>query len=207
MVQTFWKDGDLSKIENYELAKKDNFKGWVCHHRLELTLDGQIAHSADELKRFDMYYNRPYFELIFLKRSEHTSLHNFGFPRTKFSFKGHKLSEDSKKKLSDAHKGKKLSDETKDKISASLKGKMVGEKNPMYGKTPSEEHRKKIAESMLGKRHSIETKTKISLAHKNKCKSEISNKILEHYGFYERNLYRREKRFYNKHNKFSWEEK
>ena len=26
---------DISKIENYEFANKDNFKGWCCHHRLE----------------------------------------------------------------------------------------------------------------------------------------------------------------------------
>ena len=33
--QQYCKD-DLSKIENYELAKADNFKGWHIHHRLEL---------------------------------------------------------------------------------------------------------------------------------------------------------------------------
>lgn len=30
------------KIENYQKAKKDNFKGWECHHRLEThTSDGE----------------------------------------------------------------------------------------------------------------------------------------------------------------------
>ena len=33
--QQYCKD-DLSKIENYELAKADNFKDWHIHHRLEL---------------------------------------------------------------------------------------------------------------------------------------------------------------------------
>ena len=33
---------DYENIENYELAKKDNFKGWVIHHRLEThTSDGE----------------------------------------------------------------------------------------------------------------------------------------------------------------------
>lgn len=67
--------GEETKIENYKLAKADNFKGWDIHHRLELTLDGEYAHSREELKRLDMYYNRPYYELIFLHHNDHTKLH------------------------------------------------------------------------------------------------------------------------------------
>ena len=62
-------------IENYEKALADNFKGWVLHHRLELTLEGEFAHTAEELEKMGMYYNRPYFELIYLKSGEHASLH------------------------------------------------------------------------------------------------------------------------------------
>ena len=33
---------DISRIENYDLVKKDNFKGWQIHHRLEThTSDGK----------------------------------------------------------------------------------------------------------------------------------------------------------------------
>lgn len=67
---------EYQKIENYELAKADNFKGWHCHHRLELTLDNEYAHSKEDLIRLNMYYNRPYFELIFLPNNEHHKLHN-----------------------------------------------------------------------------------------------------------------------------------
>ena len=56
----FCKD-DISKIENYELAKNDTSQTWDIHHRLELTLDGEFAHTSEELKRLCMYYNRPYF--------------------------------------------------------------------------------------------------------------------------------------------------
>lgn len=73
-VKSYCKD-DISKIENYDLAKADNFEGWVCHHRLELTLDGEFALSREQLKMHDMYYNRPYYELIFLRRREHSKLH------------------------------------------------------------------------------------------------------------------------------------
>lgn len=29
---------DISNIENYELAKADNFEGWVIHHRDEIRM-------------------------------------------------------------------------------------------------------------------------------------------------------------------------
>lgn len=70
---------EVEQIENYELAKADNFKGWDIHHRLEThNSDGEkrlVNLSRDELKSLDMYYNRPASELIFLTKSEHTKLH------------------------------------------------------------------------------------------------------------------------------------
>lgn len=71
-----FRPGEQEKIENYELAKQDNFIGWTIHHRLELTLNNEYAHNVKELKRFNMYFNRPYFELIYLKSTEHARLHN-----------------------------------------------------------------------------------------------------------------------------------
>ena len=65
---------DISKIENYEQAINDT-KLWVCHHRLEMTIDGEHALTPQELIRHDMYYNRPYFELIFMPQVEHIRLH------------------------------------------------------------------------------------------------------------------------------------
>lgn len=69
------KDGRIDLIENYELAKSDNFVGWDIHHRLELTINDEYAHSKDELIRLNMYYDRPYFELIWLPGSVHQTLH------------------------------------------------------------------------------------------------------------------------------------
>lgn len=71
----FCKD-DYSLIENYDQAINDKTQYWHLHHRLELTLDGEYAHSAEELIRMGMYYDRPYFELIYLSNSEHSRLHN-----------------------------------------------------------------------------------------------------------------------------------
>lgn len=74
----FYRTNEQDKIENYEKAKKDNFVGWVIHHRLELTLNGEFAHTAAELIRMGMYYERPYFELIYLTKSEHVRIHRKG---------------------------------------------------------------------------------------------------------------------------------
>ena len=74
--QAFCIENEWELIENYELAKADNFKGWDCHHRLELHTDGSLRFTRESLKKLDLYLNRPAQELIFLKHDEHTKLHN-----------------------------------------------------------------------------------------------------------------------------------
>ena len=70
---------DVTKVENYEKAKADNFVNWVQHHRLEThNSDGErrlVQITAEELKALDMYYNRPAEELIWLTRAEHINIH------------------------------------------------------------------------------------------------------------------------------------
>ena len=100
---------EYQKIENYELAKADNFKGWEIHHRLEITLDGEHAYTKDDLVKMNMYYNRPHFELIFLTRSEHRRLHNStAYYKNIMSKvkKGHKVDNVTRSKLSVSHIGK-----------------------------------------------------------------------------------------------------
>jgi len=86
-------------------------------------------------------------------------------------------SEETRRKISEAHIGKHLSVETRRKMSESRKGKRLGKDNPMFGKHPSEETRRKMSEShkgklvgekhpMYGKHHSEESKRKISEATK-----------------------------------------
>lgn len=93
------------KVENYELAINDNESIWELHHRLELTLDGKYAHNVNELKRLGMYFNRPYFELIFLRRDEHRALHLKARERSltnvKISntLKGHIVTEETRNKI------------------------------------------------------------------------------------------------------------
>lgn len=70
---------EQKEVENYELAKADNFVGWDRHHRLEThNSDGVkrlVSISTEELIALDMYYDRPASELIWLKKTEHKKLH------------------------------------------------------------------------------------------------------------------------------------
>ena len=148
---------NIENVENYAAAKKDNFTGWDCHHRLEThNSDGErrlVDISHKELKALGMYYDRPAEELIFLTTLEHLRLHH----------KGKRFSEETKKKLSAANKGKQLSEETKAKMSEAKKGKprseetkrrmseaLKGRPGPNKGKHPSEETRRKLSEAHKG---------------------------------------------------------
>ena len=75
----FCKD-DYRKIPGYERALREPGK-FDVHHILEITLDGQYAHNPKELKRVGMYYDRPYFELLWIPHGEHSALHHKANPR------------------------------------------------------------------------------------------------------------------------------
>lgn len=88
------------------------------------------------------------------------------------------MSEESKRKNSEAQKGKKHSEETKLKMSEYHKGKKVSEETKLKlskrhkGKIISEETKLKISESQKGRKHSEETKRKMSESSKGYIKSE-----------------------------------
>ena len=63
------------EIENYNLAKEDNFKGWELHHRAEEKLSEAFSDTDIELVKLNLYYYRPPEELIYLTKSEHNRLH------------------------------------------------------------------------------------------------------------------------------------
>lgn len=119
MPQTIWRTNERHLIENFELAAADDFVGWDIHHRLELTLDGQNAASYTDLKRLKMYWRRPYFELIYLRRADHIAMHN----------------------RANAIDGKYRSQQRRNKISKAVRRAFAegridvsGERNGMFGK-------------------------------------------------------------------------
>ena len=86
---------------------------------------GMDIHHLDENK-----LNNSLSNLVYLTHSEHAKIHS----------NGKILSEETKRKMSEAHKGNKSmlgkhhSEDAKRKISESLKGRLSGEKHPLYGK-------------------------------------------------------------------------
>lgn len=172
---------DISKIENYEQAINDKTQTWVCHHRLELTLEGEYAHSADELDRLGMYYNRPYFELIFLTPKEHYDLHKNAYNKPK-----RVLSEEQKQRIRTSHLGKHLTKEHKAKISLSSKNR-------------TNEYRRKMSARM---REVFNNKPI-------QPRSEFSIKFKEHFGVTNKEdpkLYNKERVYWHTHNhKCRWE--
>lgn len=114
-------------IENYSKAIADNSEIWACHHRLEThNSDGErrlVDILGTELIALDLYYDRPPEELIFLTQSEHMRLHRIGKPG---AMKDKHHSEETKRKMSEAHKGKPKSEEHKRKLSEAHKGQKKG---------------------------------------------------------------------------------
>lgn len=119
-VKQMCREGELEKIENYEQAINDKEHTWVCHHRLELTMGGEFANYRKDLIRMGMYWHRPYFELIFMTKSDHMKMHSHVQPVSKESKK--KMREKALNRVS-ARKGVKLSEETKEKLRQANLGK------------------------------------------------------------------------------------
>ena len=154
-------NGDITKIENYELAITDNTQTWHCHHRLEThNSDGEkrLVHiQKKELIELDMYYNRPPEEFIFLTSVEHNRLHNKGKTLSDkqkriFTRKGKKNSKEHNKKISEANKGKTFSEETRRKISEANKGRHFSEETRRKLSEKAKHRTKEVIEKAASKR-------------------------------------------------------
>lgn len=108
MITTYCFEKDIEKIENYELAKKDNFVGWVIHHRLETHFSNGDKRPVNchltsaELRALQFYDFVSPDVLIFMKDSEHRTLHN-----KSRSSAGHLVTDAMKQKMSERLKGRK----------------------------------------------------------------------------------------------------
>lgn len=114
---------DYTNIENYEQAVKDD-EMWECHHRLEIKED--YINTSTELKLMNLYYNRPYSELIFLTVKEHRKIHSPNHSGVRNGMygkvphnKGKHLNEETKQKISKSYKPHKHTNESRNNISNS----------------------------------------------------------------------------------------
>ena len=88
------------------------------------------------------------------------------------ALKGKPRSKEIRRKISEAHKGKTHSEKSRRNMSESQKGKTFSEETKRKlseakkGKTFSEEHKRKLSESQKGKSRSEESKRKLSEANK-----------------------------------------
>ena len=122
---------DISKIANYDLAISDKTQTWHCHHIL-----GEIL-SREQLLDHDFYYDVPPCMLKFVTKAEHKSLH------------GKNMSNEARRKISEANKGKNLSDETRRKMSEAKKNMSNETRRKMSEakKNMSNETRRKMSEA------------------------------------------------------------
>lgn len=119
-VKRFCKD--YTNIENYDKAMADLNVIWECHHKLELEATGGVCDvTKQDLKDWNLYYNRPADELIFLEPKEHRKLHMTSelgkVQRRNFTTKGRHHSEEAKTKMSESAKGRHWTKEQKKMLS------------------------------------------------------------------------------------------
>ena len=124
---------DISKIENYDKAIADTTQTWDCHHRTEIWWNC----TKKELIENECYYNRKACELIFLTHSEHRQLH----------MKGRTVTDETRRKISEARKGKHHTAETRCKMSKANRNISDETRRKM-----SEAHKRKTWKLIDGKR-------------------------------------------------------
>lgn len=100
---------DFQKIENFLEAYNDLNETWHCHHKLEINTD--YENTMEDLIMMNLYYDRPPEELIFLRASEHFSIHRKGKKPKNWSNliitnKGKKRSDEFRKKMSERAKNR-----------------------------------------------------------------------------------------------------
>lgn len=168
--------GQTSKKDPHKYPGSGTY--WVRHlEKHGYNYDTEIikeCQTKDEIKHFGEYFSKLWNvandpNWANLKNEEGNGGRTLGML-------GKKHSDESKKKMSDAHKGKVFSEETKKKMS----NWQVGRSRPeLAGKPLSDAHKKKLSEAQIGKikgPKSQEQKDKLSNSLKGRILSEETKK-------------------------------
>jgi hypothetical protein len=134
----------LSLIKDEELGKKyynlqKHWKHWNGDLRKSLSVRQKLSETSKKLHQ-DPAYKEKYLE----GRKKLPPRSEEAIRKTALANTGKKRTEETKKKISDAHKGKvmgPLSEETKQKLSVALSGK----NNPFYGKQHDPEKKQEMS--------------------------------------------------------------
>lgn len=130
----------VSEETRRKMSKAQRARVWTGEQRLEWSKRATLRFSG-------------------IKLSDERKLHISECQRGK---KRGPHSEETRRKISEAHKGMAPSEEARQKISATLMGNRPWNK----GKRLSEQHCSHLSLSHIGKKHSEETRLKMSVAHR-----------------------------------------
>ncbi len=143
--------------------------GWIVTDETRLKMSKSKKNMSAETRRKMSKARTGEKHPMFGKKHSDTSRRKMSEAQTMYGrtgeknpFFGKKHSAETRKKMSEARTGKKLSDEHRRKLSEAGTGK----KNAMYGKTVSPETRRKLSEAHTGKKHSAEARQIMSEANK-----------------------------------------
>ena len=138
-VQSYCK-GDITKIENYDIAMSDTKHTWHCHHRLEISPFSGKHITPKRLIELGMYYNVKPEELVFLTQGEHMKIHNQSPERNK------KISESSKGKIFSEEHRKKIGIKSAQKSKESYRKSIIASHKPEVEKRRFETFSKTMKE-------------------------------------------------------------
>lgn len=147
-------NGDYTAIENYDKAMADKETVWCIHHRDEIRVlpSGMVARrTVKDLIDAGLYYNLPPEYLIFMPENEHTRMHKVG----NNGLKGHRHSEETKRKMSERAKGHKVSEAVKQRLREFHTGLVASEetkermRKAHTGIKATEETKQRMRESQL----------------------------------------------------------